>query len=308
MYDLIIIGGGPAGVTAAIYASRAHLDTLWLDDRFVPGGQISDSALVDNYPGLPSVTGAELGDRFAAHAEGLGLKPLREKVLSIEKTSCGAEDPKGAFVLKTRKNTYESRTVILAAGAAHRHLDIPGEEELSGMGVSYCATCDGAFFRDRTAAVIGGGNTACEDALFLSRMCRQVYLVHRRDMLRADAVLRDRVQNCENIRVIWNSVPEKIEGDSQVSGLVLKNRVSGEENILVTEGVFIAVGMTPNSGLVRELAETDEAAYVCAGEDCATSMPGLYVAGDVRTKMLRQVVTATADGANAVASVQRYLG
>ena len=306
MYDLIIIGAGPAGVSAAIYASRAHIDTLWIDDRFVPGGQISDSGRVDNYPGIPSVSGAELGDRFAAHAEQLGMVPVREKVRSIEKTVPEGEE-KGFFVVQTRKNTSEARTVILSSGASHRHLGIPGEEELSGMGVSYCATCDGAFFRDRTTAVVGGGNTACEDALFLSRMCKKVYLIHRRDALRADALLQDLVQSDPNIQIIWNCVPEKIEGDSQVSGLVLKNRVTQEESILVTEGVFIAVGMVPNTELVKELVEMDEAGYICAGEDCRTSLSGLFAAGDIRTKSLRQVVTAVADGAQAVHSVQKYL-
>ena len=306
MYDLIIIGAGPAGVSAAIYASRAHIDTLWIDDRFVPGGQISDSGRVDNYPGIPSVSGAELGDRFAAHAEQLGMVPVREKVRSIEKAVPEGEE-KGFFVVQTRKNTSEARTVILSSGASHRHLGIPGEEELSGMGVSYCATCDGAFFRDRTTAVVGGGNTACEDALFLSRMCKKVYLIHRRDALRADALLQDLVQSDPNIQIIWNCVPEKIEGDSQVSGLVLKNRVTQEESILVTEGVFIAVGMVPNTELVKELVEMDEAGYICAGEDCRTSLSGLFAAGDIRTKSLRQVVTAVADGAQAVHSVQKYL-
>ncbi len=304
MYDLIIIGAGPAGITAAIYAKRAGLDTLWIDSSFIPGGQIVDSSLVDNYPGLPNVSGTELADRLAGHAELLGMTPVREKVLSIKKIS---KEPHDFFVLQTKKNQYEAKSVILAIGASHRHLGIPGEEELSGMGVSYCATCDGAFFRDRTVVVVGGGNTACEDALFLSKICKGVILVHRRDTLRADHVIQKLVMDDPNIRIVWNSVPVKIEGENQVTGLAIRNRLTGEESILVCEGVFIAVGMIPNTDLVRGMVEMDETGYICAGEDCATSLPGLYAAGDIRTKHLRQVVTAAADGANAVASIQRLL-
>ncbi len=304
MYDLIIVGAGPAGVSAAIYASRARIGTLWIDNRFIPGGQISDSGRVDNYPGIPGVSGADLGEKLHAHAKSLGMTPLREKVLSIERQQDGRNV---RFVVTTKKNRYEARTVICSAGASHRMLDIPGEQELSGSGVSYCATCDGAFFKDRRTVVIGGGNTACEDALFLARLCREVTLVHRRDELRADAVLQELVRQEPKIRILWNTVPRAIEGEMQVTGLKVCNVVTQEESLLETDGVFIAVGTTPNSALVRDLVQTDPSGYVCAGEDGVTNVPGLFVAGDVRTKQLRQVVTAASDGANCVESVQRYL-
>ena len=300
IYDVTIIGAGPAGCAAAIYASRAMLSVLWIDEKFIPGGQISDSGFVDNYPGLAGITGAALGEAFAEHAEKLGMKPVREKVLSLRK-----ED--GLFCIRTKKNEYVSKTVIFCGGASHRHLGIPGEEELSGSGVSYCATCDGAFYKDLTVCVVGGGNTACEDALFLSRMCREVILVHRRDALRADMVLRDRLSVTPNVRIAWNRVPVSVEGEMEVTGLRVKNVLSGEEETIPAEGVFIAVGMEPNGSLLKGLAAADEAGYVIAGEDCRTSMPGLFAAGDIRTKELRQVVTAVSDGANAVTSVQRYL-
>ena len=301
IYDVIIIGAGPAGASAAIYASRACLDVLWIDDRFIPGGQIADSALVDNYPGLPGISGADLGEAFSEHAKKLQMVPVREKVRSIE------EGEGGCWIVSTKKGEYTAKTVIYAAGAAHRKLCIPGEEELEGMGVSYCATCDGAFFKDKTVVVIGGGNTACEEALFLSRICRKVYLVHRRDSLRADRILQERLASCEKVEILWNLVPAAIRGEEQVKEIVLRSTVTSEEKILETDGVFIAVGTVPNTELLKDLVTLDEAGYVAAGEDCCTSAPGIFAAGDVRTKLLRQVVTAAADGAVAVCSARKYL-
>lgn len=300
IYDLVIIGAGPAGVSAAIYASRAMLKTLWLDNKCMTGGQITDTYEVDNYPGMPGVTGMELGEAFGEHAEKLGLSPSCEEVLSIE-------DRGKEKIVHTKKNTYRTRAVILALGASHRKLGIPGEEELGGAGVSYCATCDGAFFRGRTVAVVGGGNVACEDAIFLSRMCEKVYLVHRRDSLRADKILQERLFACENVEPVWNSDPVEIKGEGMVSGLLLRNKVSGEERLLNTDGVFIAVGTIPNTWLVKDLVKTDEYGYIIAGEAGITSVPGIFAAGDLRTKSLRQVVTAVSDGANAVTAVQEYL-
>lgn len=300
IYDLAILGAGPAGICAAIYATRAKLNIIWLDKKFVQGGQIVDTYEVDNYPGLPGITGLDLGEAMAGHAEKLGMKPQREPVRSIE-----AEQ--GIKVIRTKKNEYRARAVIIACGATHRHLGIPGEEELSGMGVSYCATCDAAFFQDRTVVVVGGGNVAVEDAILLSRTCKKVYLVHRRDELRAEKILQESLFACKNVELIWDSIPLSIEGTDKVEALKIQNKKTQEESFIETDGVFIAVGIVPGTEKFKDLVKLDEAGYIVAGEDGITSEPGIFAAGDIRTKNLRQVVTAVADGANAVVSAQRYL-
>ena len=300
LYDLAILGAGPAGISAAIYAARARLNTLWIERKFAQGGQIIDTYEVDNYPGMPGINGMDLGEAFGAHAAKLGLTPKREDVLSVE-------EEQGIKVIRTKKNEYRARTVILAFGAAHRTLGVPGEEVLSGMGVSYCATCDGAFFRDRTVAVIGGGNVAAEDAILLSRTCKKVYVIHRRDKMRADQILQEKLFACENVEMIWDTVPVSIEGEEMVSGIKLQNKKTGEEKELSLDGVFIAVGIVPNTELFGDLVKLDESGYIVAGEDCVTSTPGIFAAGDIRTKQLRQVITAAADGANAVISAEKIL-
>lgn len=300
IYDLAILGAGPAGICAAIYAARAKMDVIWLDRKFVQGGQIVDTYEVDNYPGLPGITGLDLGEAMAGHAEKLGLKPRREPVLSIA-------DEGESKVIRTKKNEYRAKAVILACGATHRHLGIPGEEELSGMGVSYCATCDAAFFQDRTVAVVGGGNVAAEDAILLSRTCKKVYLVHRRDELRAEKILQDNLFACQNVELVWDSVPVSVEGLDKVEALKVRNIKNDEETSIPVDGVFIAVGIVPGTEKFKNLVKLDEGGYIIAGEDGVTSTPGVFAAGDIRTKNLRQVVTAVADGANAVASARRYL-
>lgn len=300
IYDLAILGAGPAGICAAIYAARGKMKTIWLEKKFVQGGQIVDTYEVDNYPGLPGISGLELGETMVAHAEKAGISPRREPVLFIE-------DQGELKVIHTKKHEYKARTVILACGAAHRQLGIPGEEELSGMGVSYCATCDGAFFQDRIVAVIGGGNVAVEDAILLSRTCKKVYVVHRREELRAEKILQESLMSCENVEMVWNSVPEVIGGTDKVEDLKVKNTKTGEETVIPLDGVFIAVGILPNTEKFKDLVKLDDSGYIVAGEDGVTSTPGIFAAGDIRTKKLRQVITAAADGANAVASAQRYL-
>ena len=300
IYDLAILGAGPAGICAAIYATRAKLNTIWLDKKFVQGGQIVDTYEVDNYPGLPGITGLDLGEAMAGHSKKLGMKPQREPVRSIETEH-------GIKVIRTKKNEYRARAVIIACGATHRHLGIPGEEELSGMGVSYCATCDAAFFQDRTVVVVGGGNVAVEDAILLSRTCKKVYLVHRRDELRAEKILQESLFACKNVELIWDSIPLSIEGTDKVEALKIQNKKTQEESFIETDGVFIAVGIVPGTEKFKDLVKLDEAGYIVAGEDGITSEPGIFAAGDIRTKNLRQVVTAVADGANAVVSAQRYL-
>ena len=300
IYDLAILGGGPAGITAAIYASRARLNTIWIDKNFAPGGQITATYEVDNYPGMPGISGMDLGEAMAGHAAKLGIEPLRENVLSVE--DAGTDK-----IIRTKTHEYRARTVILACGASHRKLNIPGEEELSGMGVSYCATCDGAFFKNKTAVVVGGGNMAVEDAIFLSRICKKVYLVHRREELRAERILQESLFACENVEIRWNSVAVEIQGTECVTGLKIRDVQDATESVIATDGAFIAVGILPNTDKFRNLVKLDEAGYIVAGEEGITETPGIFAAGDIRTKMLRQVVTAVADGANAVASVQNYL-
>ena len=300
IYDLAILGGGPAGITAAIYASRARLNTIWIDKNFAPGGQITATYEVDNYPGMPGISGLELAEKLKEHVTGLGVEIARGKVKGI---SLDGEWK----IVHTKKADYRGKAVILAVGAVHRKLEVPGEEELAGMGVSYCATCDGAFFKDKTVAVVGGGDVAVEDAVFLARGCKQVYLIHRRDQLRAAQVLQDALKDFHNITCIWDTTVEKIGGEQQVQWITLKQTKTAEEYQLDVDGVFIAVGTVPDTGFVKELVDLDEHGYIKAGEDGRTDVSGIYAAGDIRTKELRQIITAAADGANCVNSAQQDL-
>lgn len=300
IYDLIIIGSGPAGLAAAIYAQRAKLDTVVIEENFVSGGQVVTTYEVDNYPGLPGISGMDLGTTLREHAEKMGAVFIRDKVLGLE-----LEGPDK--IVTGKKETYHARTVILATGAKHRMLGVPGEEELSGMGVSYCATCDGAFFRGKTVAVAGGGDVAVEDAIFLARACEKVYLIHRRDELRAAKILQERLMALDNVEILWDTVVDEIRGENKVESLLLTQKKTGEKKELPVDGIFIAVGITPNSELVQGKLEMDEQGYIRAGEDGVTSVEGVYAAGDVRTKQLRQILTAASDGANCVTSVQNLL-
>lgn len=302
IYDVIIVGSGPAGLAAAIYAQRAKLSTLVLEKEYMSGGQVLNTYEVDNYPGLPGVGGFELGMKFREHAEKLGTQ-----FVNVEVRHMGLEDEGRIKVLYTDAEEYRARTVVLAMGARHRQLGVPGEQELTGMGVSYCATCDGAFFKGRTVAVVGGGDVAVEDALFLARVCAKVYLIHRRDELRAAAVLQEALKKCENVEFIWNSEVQEIAGEDHVDCLKLINNKEKTERILDVDGVFIAVGTIPNTGNITNLLHLDKNNYIVASEDGKTEIPGIFAAGDLRTKQLRQIVTAVSDGANAITSVQEYL-
>ena len=301
IYDLIIIGSGPAGLAAAVYAQRAKLDTLVVEKAMVSGGQVLTTYEVDNYPGLPGIGGYDLGIKFREHADRLGARFVEDEVLNIQDGGKGAI--KGVVC---QGNTYEARSLILATGAVHRKLGVPGEEELAGAGVSYCATCDGAFFRNKVTAVIGGGDVAVEDAIFLARMCSKVYLIHRRNELRAAKSLQENLLSLDNVEVIWDTVADSINGDGMVKSLSLTNVKNGQKRELDVQGVFIAVGITPESRAFEGLVDMDHG-YIRAGEDTVTSAPGIFAAGDVRTKPLRQIITAAADGANAITSVERYL-
>ncbi len=297
-YDLIIIGSGPAGLAAAVYAQRARLNTLILEKAMVSGGQVLTTYEVDNYPGLPGIGGYDLGLKFREHADRLGALFKEDEVTSIE------DGPIKRVICSG--GTYEARAVILATGAIHRKLGIPGEEELGGAGVSYCATCDGAFFRNKVTAVIGGGDVAVEDAIFLARMCSKVYLIHRRNELRAAKSLQESLFAQENVEILWDTVADAIEGEGSVERLRITNVKTGERSGIALSGVFIAVGISPESSAFEGLVDMDHG-YIKAGEDGVTSVPGIFAAGDVRTKPLRQIVTAAADGANAVTSAERYL-
>ena len=299
-YDLIIIGAGPAGLTAGIYAARAGLKTL-LIERFGAGGQILNTYEVDNYPALPGISGGELGMKMSDHLDKFDVTRQMAEVSSID-------FGEGIHTVHTDSDEYTCRSIILATGNSPRKLGIPGEEELTGAGVSYCATCDGAFFRKRTVAVIGGGDVAVEDAIFLARGCEKVYLVHRRNELRAAKILQNALFELSNVEVVWDHIPKEIKGadEGSVKGLVIENVKDGKTTILEVSGVFIATGNDPNASYTDEVKK-DERGYIIADETCATSIPGVFAAGDIRSKRLRQVTTAVADGANAVYSVQEYL-
>lgn len=301
MYDLIIIGAGPAGLSAAVYGIRAGLDLIVIEQTPMGGGQVIDTSEVDNYLGLPGIGGFELGQKFRQHADALGVVFRSGKVVSIQ-------DGDGEKVVETADGTkYEARALILAGGAQHAKLGVPGEDSFRGRGVSYCATCDGAFFRKRDVAVIGGGDVAVEDAVYLAALCRKVYLIHRRDSLRAAKSLQNKLFSCENVEVVWDSTLQKINGSDLVESITVRQIRENSERELAVEGVFIAVGMKPNTEAYRQTVACDESGYLIAGEDCATNIPGIFAAGDIRTKTLRQIVTAVSDGACAVASVERYL-
>ena len=297
IYDLIIIGSGPAGLTAAIYAQRAKLETLVIEASYVSGGQVVNTYEVDNYPGLPGISGMDLGTTLRNHADRMGGAFVRERVKELELEG----DIK---TVRTQKNEYRTKTLILAMGASHRKLGVPGEDTFGGLGVSYCATCDGAFFKGKVTAVVGGGDVAVEDAIFLARGCEKVYLIHRRDSLRAAAILQERLLALPNVEVVWNHVVKEIQGMDQVEALLLENAQTGAEQKLAVDGCFIAVGILPNSELVQGKLELDGAGYIVAGENGVTSVPGVFAAGDIRTKQLRQIITAASDGANCVTSAQ----
>ncbi len=300
MKDLIIVGGGPAGLSAGIYAGRAKLDVLLLE-RGAPGGLAATTETIENYPGFPvGIGGAELMAQMLAQAQRFGLAV---DSANVEEISCSDRH----FVLKTEDGAFSSRAVILATGAEPELLHVPGETELRGRGVSYCATCDGAFFREKTVAVVGGGDAAVEEAVFLTRFAQKVLLIHRRDELRATRVVQEKARQNPKIEFVWNSVVEEVLGKSKVERIRVKNVRSGETSILQVDGVFIYIGQRPASRMVEELVQLDERGYVLTDEKMQTSCPGLFAAGDVRKKLLRQVVTAVADGAIAAVAAEKYL-
>ncbi len=294
-----IIGGGTAGMTAAIYGQRAGKRTVIIEGTNF-GGQITSSTNVENYPGIASVSGSEFSMNLLDQAMKLGAETIVDQVSAVTKEE-------GMFVLETSEKAYPCRSVILATGVTHRHLGIEKEEKLVGAGVSYCATCDGAFFRGRDVAVIGGGNTALQDAEFLSNYCRKVYLVHRRDEFRGEKSLVKRLEEKENVEFVLSATVKDILGESMVEGLILHNKKTEEDFQIEVSGVFVAIGHIPQNDRFKALVELDEGGFIEAKEDCLTSCPGVFAAGDCRTKEVRQLTTAAADGAVAGLAACKYL-
>lgn len=300
VYDMIIIGGGPGGYTAALYAARAGLDAVVLE-KLSAGGQMALTHQIDNYPGYEEgVDGFELADRMQQQAERFGAKTEYADVTRVDLKA----DPK---VVETSEGTFLGRTVVLATGAGPRELGVAKEKELVGRGVAYCAACDGMFYKGKTVAVVGGGNSAVADALLLSRVAERVILIHRRDTLRATKVYHQSLMQAENVEFCWNSTVEELLYGERLTGLRLKHTVTGEISELPCDGVFVSVGREPATELVRGQLELDEGGYVAAEEDTRTNLPGVYAVGDVRSKLVRQVVTAVADGAAAVHAAEEYL-
>lgn len=299
MCDIVIIGSGPAGMSAAIYAQRAGLKAVVVEKECLGTGKIAESLRVDNYPGLFGENGYDLGEKFRTHAENLGAEFIEGKIIKIVRS-------KGYYTLQLDNDkALTAKTVIYAAGTQCRKLGVVGEQELLGRGVSYCAVCDGAFYKNKVVAVIGGGDTALGDAVLLSGLAKEVYLVHRRGEFRANKALQNKVSGIKNIVPVLNATVQKINGKDHVEAVaILQN---GSEKALPVDGVFVAIGSTPNSALVKELLDIDENGYIAADETGVTSADGIFAAGDVRTKKLRQVVTAVSDGANCVLSAEEYL-
>ncbi len=301
MYDLLIAGGGPAGLTASIYAARAGLSAL-VAEITVCGGQIINSQNVENFPSIPSIEGWRLADNWQRQALALGVKIVTAGVT-------GAERDGENFVLRTAKRDFTGRSLIIAVGAGHRKLDCPGAAELGGRGVSTCASCDGAFFRGREVAVVGGGNTAFEDALYLSGICKKVYIVHRRREFRAERRLVEAAAGRENVEFLTPCLPHRVLAgeDGRVAALEVRDTETGEVRRLETPGIFTAIGMVPNTQPFRGFVALDGSGYIPAGEDCRTEIPGVFAAGDARAKHLRQLVTAASDGAVAATGAIEYL-
>ena len=300
IYDIVIVGGGPAGYTAALYAARSGLSTVVLE-KLSAGGQMALTEQIDNYPGFAEgIDGFTLGERMQQGAERFGAVTELAEV-------CRAELSGAVKVLDTGDEVFRGRTVVIATGAVPRTLGVPGEEELVGRGVHYCAACDGAFYRDKTVAVVGGGNSAAADALTLSRIAKKVYLIHRRDSLRATKVYHEMLMSAPNVEFCWNSTVSALQHGERLTGLRLREVQTGAERDIACDGVFVSVGRVPATELFREELTLDESGYIVADESTRTRLPGVFAVGDVRTKALRQVVTAVADGAVAVHYAEAYL-
>lgn len=299
-YDLIIIGGGPAGITAGLYAARARLATLLIEKMFI-GGQAASTYMIENYPGFPEgVLGPDLTQAMEKQAKRFGLQVITGEVKNI--------NPRGKlWEVSWEDQKFLAKSIIVASGVEPVKLGIPGEEELRGKGVSYCATCDGPFFRDQEVGVIGGGDSAVDEAIYLTRFASKVYIIHRRNSLRATRILQERARQNEKITILWDTIATKVLGQEGVEGLELKNLKTQEISRLPVKGVFFYVGLRPMTGFLNNLIKLDERGYIITDENMATSAPGIFAAGDVRQKLLRQVTTAVGDGATAAFAAERYI-
>lgn len=300
VYDMLIVGGGPGGYTAAMYAARAGLSVAVLE-KMAAGGQMALTHEIDNYPGFPEgIDGFTLGENMKKQAQRFGA----ESVLTEVKAVNLRENPKS---VETGKGVFYGKTLVISTGANPRKLGLEDEEELTGRGVHYCASCDGMFFRGKTVAVVGGGNSAAADALLLSRVAKKVILIHRRDTLRATKIYHKPLLEAENVEFLWNSAVTQLVSQDRLTGIRVKNLITNEEQEIPCDGVFVSIGRQPATELVKGQLELDEVGYLIAGEDTKTAIPGVYAVGDVRTKQLRQIVTAVADGAMAVSMAEEYL-
>jgi thioredoxin reductase (NADPH) len=300
-HDAIIIGGGPAGLTAGLYLMRAGIDTLLLE-KVLPGGTPLSTGHVENYPGFPDgISGKELMDKFTGHAKAFGL-PMKE-FAEVENLSCEGDH----FIIKTSDGLYESMGTIVATGTESMKMNIPGERELVGRGISYCATCDGMFFKNLAVAVIGGGDSAIEEALSLANIVRRVYIIHRRNALRAQKILQERAFKNDKIEFMWNKRPVEIIGKDQVEAIVVEDTQNGQHTRVEVSGVFIYVGLIPNTTFLGDLVQKDSAGFIVTDENLATKIEGLLIAGDVRKKTLRQITTAVGDGALAAVNLEKYI-
>lgn len=299
MYDIIILGAGTAGLSAGIYGVRAGLKVLIIEKNF-HGGQILNTPEVENYPGLEKISGFDFVMNIYNHAVNLGVEIVYETVESFDIKS----DVK---IFNTNNKTYQSKTIIIANGASHRELECDGEQEFKGKGVSYCATCDGAFYKNKTVCVVGGGNTALEDALFLSNSCKKVYLIHRRDEFRATKIIVESVLKRDNIEILYNKSVRKITGENTVSNVELMDNIKKITSNIKVDGVFVAIGLDPHNEMFKGIIDIDNSGYIIAGEDCKTNISGVFVAGDTRTKNVRQLITAAADGAVSATEASNYI-
>jgi len=299
-YEIIIVGGGPGGLTAGLYGARANRKTV-LIEKYMPGGQIANTEEIEDYPGFERISGAELAMKMSDHAKSFGLEVVSDEVKEIytdgdyRKVSCASGD------------TYIGRTIIISTGGSPNHLNVPGEEEFTGRGVSYCAICDGAFFKDQVIAVVGGGDAAVEEAMFLTKFGSKVILIHRRDELRAQKIIRERAFKNKKLEFIWDSVVESINGDEKVRSVTLKNVKTGEKSNLDVGAVFVFVGFVPNSNISREPFKKDEGGYIITDSKMETSIPGVYACGDVRSQLVRQITNAVGDGTTAAVAAEKYM-
>lgn len=299
-YDVIILGGGPAGYTAALYAVRAGFKTLVIEKLYA-GGQINETTQIDNYPGFPDgIDGVTLGQKLQQGAEKYGAETKNTEVIAVQ---LQAQEK----IVETRDGIYRAKAVVIATGAEHKHLGLPNEQALTGKGVHYCAACDGNFYRGKTVAVVGGGNSAAADAMLLSRIAKKVILIHRRDRLRATKVYHQPLLNAENVEFCWNSEVTALLQGEKLAGVRIQNIHTGQEKELAVDGLFISIGRAPATELFRGQLSLDEGGYIIAGESTKTDIPGVFAAGDVRTKKLRQIITAAADGAAAAYQIEEYL-